>query len=72
MGVYPIRSLAEPFNLTPEKLAYYGVAIVPTTFDTQPGFILLATRVGMGERNRASVESLLDKRCELLQAIPAQ
>lgn len=72
MGVYPIRSLAEQFKLTPEQLAYYGVAIVPTTFDTQPGFILLATRVGMGERNRASVESLLDKRCELLQAIPAQ
>ena len=72
IGVNPIKSLADKFHLTPEQLAYYGVAVVPTTFENQPGFILLATRVGMGERNRASVESLLDKRCELLQTIPAQ
>lgn len=66
MGIYPIASVAHYFRLTPPMLAEYGVALVPTTFSGEKGFILLATRRGWDKGNRASVESLLDKRCDIL------
>jgi CDP-diacylglycerol pyrophosphatase len=64
MGIYPVRSLARDFHLTSPQLAEYGVAMVSTEFDGQQGFILLATK--RNGNNRASVESLLDKDCEIL------
>jgi len=66
MGIYPVASLAHSFNLSPPQLAEYGVAVVPTTFAGQAGFILLATKKGWDSGNRASVESLLDRKCTLL------
>ncbi|MBW7983762.1 CDP-diacylglycerol pyrophosphatase [Enterobacillus tribolii] len=66
MGIYPIPLIAQQFHLTPSDLSYYGVALIPTTFDGQAGFIILTTRKDLDPGNRASVESLLDKRCELL------
>lgn len=62
-GVYPLHSLAQHFQLTSAEMARYGVAVVPTTFDGQAGFILLATRAGMDVGNYGSVEALLDTRC---------
>lgn len=64
MGIYPVRSLARDFHLSSAELAEYGVAMVSTNFNGQPGFILLTTKRERG--NRASVESLLDKNCEIL------
>ncbi|KFK95069.1 MULTISPECIES: CDP-diacylglycerol diphosphatase [unclassified Serratia (in: enterobacteria)] len=66
MGIYPIRSVAEHFHLSPSQLAEYGVALVPTEFSGQTGFILLTTKRGWDSGNRASVESLLDKTCAIL------
>ncbi len=66
MGIYPIASVAPYFQLSPPQLAEYGVALIPTTFSGAKGFILLTTRRGWDKGNRASVESLLDKRCEIL------
>lgn len=66
MGIYPVDSVARAFHLSPAQLAEYGVALVPTTFDGERGFILLTTRRGWDKGNRASVEALLDKRCEVL------
>lgn len=71
MGIYPIASVAREFHLSSPQLADYGVALVPTTFSGEKGFILLTTRRGWDKGNRASVESLLDKRCEILTAPPA-
>jgi len=71
MGIYPIASVARHFHLSPPQLAEYGVALIPTTFSGEKGFILLTTRRGWDKGNRASVESLLDKRCEILTAPPA-
>ena len=71
MGIYPIASVARYFQLSPPQLAEYGVALIPTTFSGEKGFILLTTRRGWDKGNRASVESLLDKRCEILTAPPA-
>ncbi|UKG74283.1 CDP-diacylglycerol diphosphatase [Serratia marcescens] len=66
MGIYPIKDLADYFHLSPQQLAEYGVALVPTTFAGQRGFILLASKRGWDVGNRASVESLLDKECAIL------
>lgn len=71
MGIYPIDSVARHFQLSPPQLAEYGVALIPTTFEEGQGFILLTTRRGWDKGNRASVESLLDKRCEILTTPPA-
>lgn len=71
MGIYPVASVAREFHLSPPQLAEYGVALVPATFAGEEGFILLTTRRGWDKGNRASVESLLDKRCEILTAPPA-
>lgn len=68
MGIYPIASVAREFHLTSPQLADYGVALIPTTFSGEKGFILLTTRRGWDKGNRASVESLLDKRCDILRA----
>lgn len=69
MGLYPIRDVAGSFQLMPAGMAHYGVAVIPTTFDGERGFILLTTREGWDSGNRASVEALLDKRCE---AVPRE
>ncbi len=69
MGIYPIASVASHFRLSPPMLAEYGIALVPTTFWGEKGFILLATRRGWDKGNRASVESLLDKECRILRGL---
>lgn len=66
MGIYPINSVASHFHLSPQQLAEYGVVVVPSTFSGQKGFILLTTKRGWDNGNRASVESLLDKKCSIL------
>ncbi len=66
MGIYPVASVARDFHLSPPQLAEYGIAVVPATFSGKNGFILLVTRRGWDKGNRASVESLLDKNCEIL------
>ncbi|VEB97686.1 CDP-diacylglycerol pyrophosphatase [Cedecea lapagei] len=66
MGIYPINSVASYFHLSPEQLAEWGVAVIPTTYGEQKGFILLTTKRGWDRNNRASVESLLDKECTIL------
>ena len=71
MGIYPIASVERDFHLSSPQLADYGVALIPTTFSGEKGFILLTTRRGWDKGNRASVESLLDKRCEILTASPS-
>ncbi|WP_313571678.1 CDP-diacylglycerol pyrophosphatase [Pantoea piersonii] len=68
MGIYPIALVARDFRLSSPELADYGIALIPTTFSGEKGFILLTTRRGWDRGNRASVESLLDKRCEILTA----
>ncbi len=51
MGIYPIKDLADYFHLSPQQLAEYGVALVPTTFGGQRGFIFagLEARLGRGQ-----------------------
>jgi len=71
MGIYPVASVARHFRLSPSQLAESGVALIPATFSGEKGFILLTTRRGWDKGNRASVESLLDKRCAILSAPPA-
>ncbi|WPU25417.1 CDP-diacylglycerol diphosphatase [Cedecea neteri] len=66
MGIDPINTVASHFHLTPEQLAEWGVAVIPTTYGEQKGFILLTTRRGWDRNNRASVEALLDKECAVL------
>lgn len=66
MGIDPIHSVASYFHLTPEQLAEWGVAVIPTLYGTQKGFIMLTTRRGWDRNNRASVEALLDKECAIL------
>lgn len=66
MGIDPINSVAHYFHLSPEQLAEWGIAVIPTIFDGDKGFILLTTKRGWDSNNRASVESLLDKECAIL------
>nr|MBA2815876.1 CDP-diacylglycerol pyrophosphatase [Candidatus Pantoea persica] len=70
MGSYPIVSVTRHFHLSLPQLAEYSVALTPNTFEEGQGFILLTTRRGWYKGNCASVESLLDKRCEILTAFP--
>lgn len=72
MGIYPVSSVARHLRLSPPQLAEWGVALIPATFSGEKGFILLATRRGLDKGNRASVESLLDKRCAILSTPPAE
>lgn len=57
-------------GITPQ-LAEYDVALVHTTFSGEKEYVLLTTRRGGDKGDRASVESLLDKRCFILTAPPA-
>ncbi len=57
-------------GITPQ-LAEYDVALVHTTSSGEKECILLTTRRGGDKGDRASVESLLDKRCYILTAPPA-
>ncbi|AIR66586.1 cytochrome C551 [Cedecea neteri] len=66
MGIDPIHSVASYFHLSPEQLAEWGVAVIPTAYGDQKGFILLTTKRGWDRNNRASVEALLDKECAIL------
>ncbi len=68
MGIYPVKSVSDYFHLSPEQMAEWGVALIPTHWSGQKGFILLTTRRGWDKGNRASVESLLDKKCSILPA----
>lgn len=57
-------------GITPQ-LAGYDVALVHTTFSGEKEYVLLTMRRGGYKGDRASVESLVDKRCYILTVPPA-
>ncbi len=66
-GAYPFL-LLKRLPVVEAEMENYGLAVVPIDFENaKPGFVLLATKVGMGRKgNIAHTEGLLDFSCRAL------
>lgn len=69
-AAYPFLLLKKGLPVAQGEMQNYGLAVVAVNFEQgKPGFVVLTTRVGMGDkRNIAHTEGLLDFTCGMLSA----